>query len=160
MFEYEPLKLYDPDKDGIDHINTYSQGKTELGRLMSNFAYTPFTFEPYGTFYSGESFYFYYLTGCKHEVLKTLVGNKAKVEAEKYRNDRIDVMGLSDEMLSVITNMMIIKTAATPRLLELLTESTLPFCHYYYKYGRVYQFEGHDWFSEAWENIRKAIKDF
>ena len=158
MFEYEPLKLFDPDKDGIDHINTYSQGRTELGRLMSNFAYTPFTFEPYGDFVGGEGFYFYYLTGCQHEEFKTLVGAKAKAYADNFTADRIDGFGLSDEMLDVITNMMVIKTAATPRLMELLKESTLPFCHYYYKWGRIYQFDGHDWFSAAWEDIRTALK--
>ena len=31
----------DPSKDGIDHINIYSKGKTELGKYLSNFTYAP-----------------------------------------------------------------------------------------------------------------------
>lgn len=31
------------ENDGIDHINIYSKGKTELGCLLSNFAFSPFT---------------------------------------------------------------------------------------------------------------------
>lgn len=33
---------FKPEMDGIDHINVYSKGKTELGKLLSNFARTPF----------------------------------------------------------------------------------------------------------------------
>jgi hypothetical protein len=29
--------------DGVDHINVYSKGKTELGRMLSNFYPSPFT---------------------------------------------------------------------------------------------------------------------
>ena len=29
--------MINPKQDGISHVNIYSQGKTELGRMLSNF---------------------------------------------------------------------------------------------------------------------------
>ena len=44
--------MIDPKLDGIEHINIYSKGKTELGRLLTNFAQTPFIHPEYGRFES------------------------------------------------------------------------------------------------------------
>lgn len=33
--------MINPLEDGITHINVYSKGATELGRLLTNFAHTP-----------------------------------------------------------------------------------------------------------------------
>ena len=33
--------MYKPKDDGITHINIYSQGKTQLGRFLSNFEPSP-----------------------------------------------------------------------------------------------------------------------
>jgi hypothetical protein len=61
-----------PHKDGIDHINIYSRGKTEVGRQLSNFAHTPFTHKDYGYFNSVEGLWYYLITGCKHENLSKM----------------------------------------------------------------------------------------
>jgi len=34
--------MINPEEDGITHINIYSKGKTDLGRMLSNFAKLPF----------------------------------------------------------------------------------------------------------------------
>ena len=75
---------YTPDTDGIDHINIYSKGKTELGRLLTNFAHTPFTFPLHGAFSSVEAFWYYAKTGFLHPQLKPLYGFRAKEEGKKY----------------------------------------------------------------------------
>lgn len=49
--------MFEPKNDGIDHINVYSGGATELGRLLTNFAHTPFENE-YGKFESVEGFWY------------------------------------------------------------------------------------------------------
>src|SRR5262249_21174206 len=47
---------YGPATDGVDHFNVYSRARTRGGRLLSNFALTPFTL--YGVrFASVEGFY-------------------------------------------------------------------------------------------------------
>lgn len=52
--------MLDPTKDGIDHINVYSKGKTALGRFLSNFAETDLETKD-GHFASVEA-YWYWLT--------------------------------------------------------------------------------------------------
>jgi predicted NAD-dependent protein-ADP-ribosyltransferase YbiA (DUF1768 family) len=49
--------LFGPKTDGIDHVNVYSRARTEAGRLLSNFARTPFTLHGV-RFESVEGFYF------------------------------------------------------------------------------------------------------
>ena len=51
-----------PDNDGIDHINVFSRCKTKLGRILSNFAYTPFVYEGIN-YKSVEGALFHYRTG-------------------------------------------------------------------------------------------------
>jgi len=61
--------------DGLSHINIYSKGMTELGRLLSNFANTPVNTPQDGKFTSIEG-YWYWLLGKNdnREVLRTLHG--------------------------------------------------------------------------------------
>ncbi|QOI72367.1 hypothetical protein pEaSNUABM50_00343 [Erwinia phage pEa_SNUABM_50] len=159
MFEFEQEPIYNPDEDGITHINIYSQAKTELGRLLSNFAHSPFVYEPYGKFESGEGFWYWYLTGQQHDSLRYLSGFEAKKEGKKYRNDRLDVLGLTDEDLEVMMQMLVLKVAYNPHIASLLKESTLPFCHYYNYSGRVIMCTEFDWLSSAYADIRTVLNE-
>lgn len=47
---------YTPETDGVDHINIYSKGKTELGRMLSNFYKYRIDTED-GVFYSVEAYW-------------------------------------------------------------------------------------------------------
>lgn len=96
------MSKINPDEDGITHINVYSKGKTELGQLLSNFAYTPFVHSEYGKFNSIEAFWYYYFTGCKHDDLKLLYGYKAKEKGRKYNNDRINNGKITDKDKEII----------------------------------------------------------
>ena len=54
--------MSNPRNDGIDHINVYSKGKTELGRMLTNFAYIPFEYK--GIKYASvEAWWYCYLLG-------------------------------------------------------------------------------------------------
>lgn len=158
MFTFNDQPIWNPNEDGITHINTYSRSRTELGRLMSNFAHTPFCFEPYGHFESAEGFWYWYFTGQQHDALRGVVGWEAKKVGRLFEADRIDSFGILADDITIITEMLVHKTASTPKLYELLKESTLPFCHYYCPNGVVQIIEGLDWFNQAWEDIRSAIK--
>lgn len=159
MFEFEKTPLYNPDDDGIKHINIYSQGRTELGRMLSNFYHSPFTFEPYGTFQSAEGFYFWYLTGQVHHELKYMYGAEAKKAGTKYRTERLDVLGLTEDDLKVMMQMLVHKVLQNENILSLLKSSTLPFCHYYSYKERVVIPNGVDWLSGLYEDIRTALCD-
>lgn len=55
--------MWNPDEDGVTHINIYSKGKTELGRWLTNFSYSPFNHPEYGKFLSMEGFWCWVSTG-------------------------------------------------------------------------------------------------
>lgn len=158
MFEWDQKQYYDPTEDGVTHINTYSKGKTELGRMLSNFAFSPFVYSEYGKFNSVEGFWYWYLTGQKHDDLRTLSGSYAKIQGRKYEVDRTEHV-LSEETIEIMQGAIICKIAQNPDLQDKLRCSTLPFCHYYYMHGRVINpFDGYDWFSDTIEDIRTALK--
>ena len=159
MFEFDEKPIYNPEEDGITHINIYRQAKTELGRMLSNFYHSPFIFEPYGYFASAEAYWYWYLTGQQHNELRTLSGFEAKKAGRKYRNDRLDVLGLTDDDLTIMENMLICKIAHNPQIAALLKESTLPFVHYYSYHGNVIVPEGFDWLSANFEDIRTVLQD-
>jgi len=137
-------------EDGKTHINIYSKGKTELGRLLSNFAYSPFECEE-GKFYSIEG-YWYWL-GTRDEVLKTLSGYQAKKYGQSL-NRIYEVEQFEDK----IRIAMVLKVNSNPKLFDLLLDSDLPFTHYYVFNG-YRRDAGYEWIVQYWELIRKKIKD-
>lgn len=119
--------MIDHNKDGIDHINIYSKGRTALGRFLSNFAQAEIETED-GEFASIEGYWYWLLchpgtnpdckecdgegvtaldTGpqtyfgpcnvCSRDTLRTLFGNDAK----KFGRALRQAQGLSsDEVTS------------------------------------------------------------
>lgn len=69
------------ENDGIDHINIYSQGKTQLGKMLSNF-YKCRINTNHGYFNSVEGYWFWLGLPSKaeneKEILRTLHGYQAK----------------------------------------------------------------------------------
>lgn len=160
MFVFEDEEqdeLYNPDLDGITHINTYSKGKTELGRMLSNFYYAPFEHTEFGKFDSVEGFWYWYLTGQQHEVLRTLHGYKAKQEGKKYDRVDVDLEVFYPKVLECIG----LKVINNPEIYEALKLSTLPFVHYYC-YGtcnpKVIKVPC-EWMMEGINKIRSIIKE-
>lgn len=151
------------EKDSIDHINIYSKGKTELGRLLSNFSECPFDYPPYGHFKSVEGFWYWFLTGQKHEYLKNLSGWQAKKEGQKYRDDRVDKKSLTQEQKDIILEAIRCKLRQHKKIRLLLKESTLPFEHYY-EYGtgdsaKRIHLPQYQWIVDEIERIRQILKN-
>lgn len=65
------MKRLDPNMDGITHINVYSGGRTELGRMLSNF-YPEQIVTKDGVFMSVEAYWFWLGVSEKCEVRDTL----------------------------------------------------------------------------------------
>jgi hypothetical protein len=57
--KYGNIEMWIPEEDGVTHINIYSKGKTELGRWLTNFSYSPFNHPEYGKFLSMEGFWYW-----------------------------------------------------------------------------------------------------
>jgi hypothetical protein len=161
------MQKFLPDNDGIDHINIYSKGKTEIGRLLTNFAHTPFTHPKYGIFQSVEGFWYFLKTGTKHDNLKYLYGYEAKRIGKTYameRKDLEDKKGIPEEFKKEILEAIRCKLRQNKHIVKLLVESDLPFSHYYcYGNGKgwkVYYLDEYSWIVDEIEKIRKICKDY
>lgn len=147
--------VLDPGDDGLTHVNVYSQGRTELGRLLSNFAHTPFT-GPDGEFASVEG-YWYWLGAREHpmrERLRTLSGFAAK----KFgRTLRAPDWPKGPEFQAKIRAALQAKAQQHPRIRKLLGECPLPLAHYYVFNGRVRP-AGGEWILREWGAIRDEVR--
>lgn len=114
-----------PATDGIDHINVYSNGNTELGRLLSNLAHTPFTHSIYGNFASVEGFWHWIGTGMQHDILRTLHGINALKKGRTY--DKVYI----DNFEEIIKSGIEAKINTYPLLKIGLITNKLPLAHYF-----------------------------
>lgn len=144
-----------PSYDGIYHINIYSQGKTALGRHLSNFAVTPFTYEPYGTFKSVEGFWYYYFTGCKHEQFKRMWGFQAKQQGKKLFEEKHLI---NDEDKSIILEAIRCKLRQNHTIRQMLKESILPLKHYYVFGSKVMDLPQYQWIVDEFIRIREILQ--
>lgn len=144
-----------PSTDGIDHINIYSKGETVVGRLLTNFANTPFVLDGYGRFESVEGLWYYAKTGFKHEHLRELSGVRAKTEGKKL--ERVQC----DNFNRIIELGIQAKLRQNPRVLaKLIDTGNLPLTHYYY-FGdksnpKVYRLPQYDWITQINARCRAA----
>lgn len=130
---------FKPETEGIDHINLYSKSKTELGRLGSNFAFTPFEHPRYGKFNSVEGFWYWLSTGMEHEGLRWVHGYEAKQLGLSIRKTIKEGKGNQSKPLLMsgykfkqeIKKAILCKIEQNEHLRELLRTSTLPLTHYY-----------------------------
>lgn len=145
-----------PQNDGVDHINIYSKGKTELGRLLTNFAHTP-THTSYGHFNSLEGYWFY---------LKSEVGAEGRENLRHFSGFQAKELGSSlpinpkyDEVIfrRLFREAMLAKLKQHENIQDLMRESILPFTHYYV-YKEKKQEAGHVWITEYWELLRFMVK--
>jgi len=145
-------KNYLPVNDGVDHINVYSRGNTELGRWLSNFARAPFIHPLYGVFESIEGFWYWLGTGKSVEALRGTHGLAAKRLGKQYLKVPCD--NFEEEIRQAITY----KLEQHPQYLKMLRESSLPLAHYYY-YGepencKIITMPQFDWIIEHLEHQR------
>lgn len=138
-------------KDGITHINVYSQGDTTLGTWLSNFSYSPICIPGDGEFKSIEG-YWYWLSS-KDERLRELIGFEAKKLGRSLEKKYI-----IDDFEAKIKLAIDIKIKSNSDMMKELYESTLPFCHYY-SYGGKRKDAGYDWIIEHIEDRRSLLKN-
>lgn len=156
---YDDTPFPNPKNDGIDHINIYSAGKTKLGRMLSNFYHSEVQDDQYGTFQSLEGFWYWYFTGQQHEALRSLWGNKAKQYGKRFFMDRIDVNGMTSEMIEAQQHMMIQKVLQNENIKNELLKSDLEFTHYYNYSGTQVFIDDIKWFTDTYEHIRTILKE-
>lgn len=117
--------MINKEEDGIKHINVYSAGETELGKLLSNFSKIGFIHPVFGRFISMEGYWYWLKTGKKHHILKTLYGFHAKKIGKGF--DVIEIHNFDELILEGIK----CKIEQNQDLMDKFKRSTLPFKHYY-----------------------------
>ena len=146
------------DKDGVDHINIHSVGKTELGKLLSHFSHQPFIHPYFGLFYSMEGFWYFARIGFNEEIgnrLHYLSGFRAKQVGRElpykwYTEFQDDIIAANYQ-----------KIIQNERLCELMIASELPFDHYYTFGPNSHHItpQSADWLVKGFEDIRLALKE-
>ena len=148
-----------PDTDGITHINIYSKGKTGLGKGLSHFAYTPFTHPYFGTFKCMEGLWFYLRNGQHLLSPEKQDGNYRTLsgfDVKKYGRDfeRHIYPDFQEDILAANYQ----KIIQSSQLQCWITESTLPFTHYYAFNGYVVHPKESEWLCIGFDDIRTALQ--
>jgi predicted NAD-dependent protein-ADP-ribosyltransferase YbiA (DUF1768 family) len=149
------LKI-DPAADGITHINVYSNGKTALGRFLSNFAYSEIQTQD-GQFKSVEGYWYWLGTeaSLEREALREAVGAHAK---ELGRALGAKDWQSSDEFKRKICSAISIKIRQNSGMLLELKNSRLPLAHYYVYGDKVVRVAGAQWILDYIQSIRTSLQ--
>jgi predicted NAD-dependent protein-ADP-ribosyltransferase YbiA (DUF1768 family) len=163
-------ELANPLRDGVDHINVYSRARTPEGRLLSNFARTPFTLQGM-RFASVEGFYHSLLFD--EETLRMAIagtwGREAKAWGKRTTKRTGDplrtwdgriVAFRSEEFDAEFMAALRAKVAQNADVQEaLLATGDLPLLHYYVMFGRPLFPRGeNDVFTDCLTEEREALR--
>lgn len=147
---------YNPEDDGVTHINVYSKGKTELGRFLSNFSRVPLETVD-GKFLSVEGYWYWLL--CDHpgrDALRNTYGFEAKrLGRELSENDWPS--SHNTQFIQKITDAIIYKLQTSPKYLTMLKQTDLPLAHYYVYNGKSVHGKNCDWILQTIEWCRKNL---
>lgn len=134
-------------KDGVDHINIYSQGRTKLGRFLSNFTKADILTED-GKFTSVEGYWYWLST--KDDKLRYLHGYEAKKYGRSIKGKEL----LTDDDFKRRIKQAINYKIENSEFFSEFKESTLPFKHYYIYSGKTVEPKGVNWITEYIEELR------
>lgn len=152
---------FNPEEDGKTHINTYSRGRTKLGRSLSNFARYPFIHPEDGYFESVEGYWYYISTNRQFDDLRIVSNYDAKKLGQqlskKHGRRYFDEKDKNDVLEAIRC-----KLRQNKDLLKEFTYSTLPFVHYYV-YGdknnyKIQTFPEYQYVMDEMERIRGLCK--
>lgn len=141
--------------DGVYHINIYSKGNTELGRLLSNFSDLEVD-TIFGKFRSIEGLWYWLLTGQKHNEFKSLVGFQAKALGRDLLSDQSEWIQTPQDKL-VIIQAMISKLLLNKKLLDLFLKNKLEYKHYYVYGDKVVEPTEGKWIINMWSTLQSIL---
>lgn len=160
------MKQYKAEYDGITHINVYSKSKSPLGRLLSNFAYTPVTIDSL-LFESIESWWYWTKMNRINEAslfplfspeqldeIRIKVGPDAKEYFRAYFKDDSSSFSPTKEELK---KAYLSKLEHHPHIKELLLKNHLPLAHYYMMWDKQINADSTLWTAQLWEEIKKEL---
>lgn len=155
---------YRPEDDSVTHINVWSKGQTDLGRLLSNFAHTPFKHPEYGHFSSVEAFWYWLSLGQNNNELRGLYGFQSKQAGKLIRDEILKHSRLPfvENFEGKVKKAILCKIEQNPKLKEKLMYSDLPLTHYYVwgtpeNYKQTYPDE-YAWIHEYISDVRDYLR--
>lgn len=147
--------------DGIDHINTITAGNTELGRMLTNLARTPFVHPEHGAFQSVEGYWYWLGAGANsdNDHMRGLAWHTAKATGRELEVIPMDVESFRDQIRLAIRA----KILQNEKLRQMFVESTLPFRHYFCygamaKNQKVIEPARHRWQMDYLEELRRELQ--
>ena len=167
LFNHLEKKILEghPSMDGKGHINIYSKGCTQLGRMLTNFYHNPINIPEDGNFKSIESYWYWLKTG--DDSLRRLYGATAKKQGKDILK-KMESSGIKHKIVSnfddKIKDAMTLKVLSNKDIQISLKNSSLPFKHYYF-YGKIPNVKIYDltekykWQIDHFEDIRNRLKN-
>ena len=146
-----------PNEDGKTHINVYSNGRTVLGRFLSNFTKCHVQTED-GIFASVEGYWYWLSTPPNHprrHELTAAYGLSAKLIGKEIRDPNFNHPKFKEKIAFAITN----KILARPDIQQLIRANNLPYVHYYVFGSKVETPKSSAWVVEVITQISEAIKN-
>lgn len=156
-------KKFTQEYDGITHVNVYSKSRSPLGRLLSNFAYTPVTIDGL-LFESIESWWYWtkmnkinegslfpLFTPEQLDEIRVKIGADAKEFFRSlYKEDSSEFSPKKEELKMAYLS----KLEHHPHIKEMLLKNTLPLAHYYMMWDKQIDADSTLWTAQLWEEIR------
>ena len=149
--------------DGFDHINVFSKSRSKLGRMLSNFAHTPFDIGG-NHFESVESWWYWSKMNSINKSslfqefsteqlveIKTLIGKSAKEYFRSLHKGDTSPYNPSKEELKEVYQQKLIEH---PEIEKMLFNNTLPITHYYVMFNKKVSAESTMWTAKLWEEIK------
>jgi hypothetical protein len=159
MKEKDILEIV-PEEEGKTHINAYSKSKISLGKLLSNFAHTPFSCED-GNFESIEG-YWYWLSceeSDRRDELRKLHGYAAKKLGRDLRGGDYPKGEDFQRKIKRALHAKVYDPRNAKLKRQLYESGSVPIVHYYDYKGNIKVPEDGKWICAALSDIRREIQE-
>lgn len=143
-------------EDGVDHINIWEQGETDLGKALAHATNLSFVHSRYGRFSNIESFWHYIRSSERDDRIRTMIGKTLKQFAYKLTPCRVP------NFRAIIMNANYQKLVQNPEIIDVLVNTDMPFdCYYIYRRedGIRVRPNSASWIISGFNEIRKAFKE-
>src|SRR5574343_285348 len=140
--------------DGIDHINIYSFGETDLGQALSHDSPVSFRHNRFGFFSSMEVFWHYIQSEERDDRIRSM----SRPSFKKFKSKLTYTMVTNFRAIIMDSNYQ--RIAQNPKIVEAIKESVLPFDCYHNSNEHIRQRPKYfAWLLYGFEEIRKALKE-
>lgn len=141
--------------DGVDHINLWEEGETELGRILSHRCELVFDHSHLGRFKTMEALDKYVMSRDRDDRIRNLTGPALK----KHTANIVNAPVTNFRAIIMDSNWQRVKQY--PDLANVMKDSTLPFDVYYIlrTSGMRVRPTRYQWLIAGFEEIRRALKE-